>query len=124
MAAVKDKRDPLRAWLIQARQVLDDGAFTVDTPTLERLRQARQAALKRVPAAANHRTYRAQRWLVILFACLILVPIWFLRPATHDVRQNLEDVELLSDEESQEFYENLEFIRWMNQGARSGDKAQ
>lgn len=94
------------------RRVVD-----MDACTRSRLHQARNRALEM-------RAKRAPRWL-IGSACAaagvaaLAFNLWISRPVPDPVPA-VEDIELLTGAEGMEFYDDLEFVQWLEEGGRSG----
>ena len=102
-------------WLAQARTLLDASAESLDAATLSRLNRARQQALAQRRAAP--------RWAFpagMVSACMLLLAlfVWNGRgapgaesPLAHNAGAG--DLELVSSEDSLEFYQDLEFYAWL-----------
>lgn len=105
------------------RQELDRSCAALDGPTLSRLNSIRHGVLERQQP-------RQTRALLLPFgglvtACLLVVSVILLQPATlptQDVRGSeppLEDIELLTDTEELDFYEDYEFYQWLAESGSS-----
>jgi len=105
-----------------ARRELDQSCAALDGATLSRLNSIRHAALEQKPV-------RRHRTLLLPFgglvtACLLVVTVTMLNPAATvapDAQANgtpLEDIELLTDAESFELYEDYEFYQWLAESGR------
>jgi hypothetical protein len=109
------------SWLAQAKAMLDQSADGLDAATLSRLNRARQAALaQRAPP---------RRWLlpagmaaasVLVLAALIgrgylpsVVPGAQEFPLTAKTAAS-SDIDLVSSDDSLEFYQDLEFYAWLD----------
>lgn len=105
-----------------ARRELDRSCAALDGSTLSRLNSIRHAALE-------HKLARRHRSLLFPFgglvtACLLVVTVLLLDPGatTTPQRQDsppLEDIELLTDAEGLDFYEDYEFYQWLAESGRS-----
>ena len=105
------------AWVGQAKAVLDQSAEALDAATVSRLNQARHAALARRPAR--------QHWFLpagLASACVLLLAVltWHTyRPGASDdavfpKAATSGDIELVSSDDSLEFYQDLEFYAWLD----------
>lgn len=112
----------LPPWLDQAKNILDDSARDLDGATLSRLNRARQASLQQ-------RAPRARRsWLMpasVASACVLLLAmaIWerpFLSSQSgggamkNPVGLSGSDADIVSGEDTLEFYQDLEFYAWLD----------
>ncbi|MFQ5780917.1 MAG: hypothetical protein ACE5J1_07145 [Nitrospiria bacterium] len=100
-----------------AKQLLDDLSENLDRDTLSRLRRVRHRALK-TPR-------KTVPWLVpvtgfAVAVALIAVFIWQRNPMEGAILSGVEDIELLATAETLDFYEDLEFYRWLEEGAGAG----
>jgi hypothetical protein len=114
---------PLPLWLEQAKSLLDESARDLDAATLSRLNRARQASLQL-------RTPRVRRsWLMpasVASACVLLMAlaVWqrpFLssQPGGVTTMKNPVglsdgDADIVSSEDTLEFYQDLEFYAWLD----------
>ena len=104
-------------WVTQAKAVLDQSAEGMDAATLSRLNRARQAAL--APRAKPLRWYLPAGMVsasVLLLAVLtwhgrVLEPAEFPLTAKNAVSS---DIDLVSSDDSLEFYQDLEFYAWLD----------
>ena len=117
MSAHDPQRELDAAWVGQAKAVLDESAEGLDAATLSRLNQARHAALSGRPAR--------QHWFVpagLASACVLLLAVltWHAyRPMSSDdavfpKAATSGDIELVSSDDSLEFYQDLEFYAWLD----------
>ena len=99
-------------FLNSIRKELDDSCDQVDGATLSKLNQARQAAIEA----------KAKRpgWLIPVsgFAAtasvaVLSINLWTTEVANTPQIDFVEDVELLSNSEDLEFYQNLDFYQWL-----------
>lgn len=115
-----DKQDDLKSWLLQVQKLLHDGAQSLDAETVARLREARERALGPATPKSTRARGAPLGWAVLLAG--VVATVWFGLPQTQrDVTQALEDVVLLSNDEDIEFYQNIEFVRWLAAGAPDGN---
>ncbi|MBS0516853.1 MAG: hypothetical protein JSS16_15450 [Proteobacteria bacterium] len=108
------------AWIDQASQVLDDSIRDLDAATLSRLNRARQAAL------AQRHAHTAPAWLLpagFASACVLLLAVAAWQPHRRGETQQPAPVAAAADtvadegdseENSAEFYQNLEFYAWLD----------
>ena len=112
------ERERLHGWADRARVLLDESADALDAATLSRLNRARQAAL------AQRRP--ARQWALpagLASACVLLLAVltWhsYLPTAGTSLEDPLArtavpgDLDLVSSEDSLEFYQDLEFYAWL-----------
>jgi cytochrome c-type biogenesis protein CcmH/NrfG len=120
-----------RAWLGQAKVLLDQSAQGLDAGTMSRLNRARQAAL------AGSRPRAARRWFLpagLASACVLLLAVaaWhsyappgMLRlpalPLTASGNSNSGDIDLVSGDDSLELYQDLEFYAWLDAQDQGSD---
>ena len=124
-----NNENKLPDWTSQAKQVLDESAQNLDAATLSRLNRARQSALE------SARPRRLRSWFVpagLASACAVLLAVavvWhrpatapqnspdpFLPSATANFSGNAvagNDLDLVSSEDSIEFYQDLDFYAWL-----------
>jgi hypothetical protein len=113
-------------WIAQARKLLDQSAQEFDATAMSRLNRARQAAL------AQRRPRVSRIWFVpagLASACALLlaVALWHPRAPTVEAGYGTlalplaatknatgGDMELVSGDDSLEFYQDLEFYAWLN----------
>lgn len=114
---MSDERTPFED---KTQSVLRDSAEHLDGHTRSRLTQARHAALAEIE---RHRSQRV-RWLLPAGAAAAAVLAVFLlqgriavAPVTTEPVAAVEDIELMTAEDSLEMYENLEFYAWLDQAA-------
>jgi hypothetical protein len=96
---------------------LNRSVADMDACTRSRLHRARNRALE-APAS------RAPRWLIgSAFATASIAALafnlWISQPVS-DTVPAAEDIELLTDAEGVEFYEQLEFVQWLEESGQSG----
>ena len=125
------------AWVAQATALLDESAQQLDAATLSRLNRARQAALAcRRPRAA--RAWFLPAGLASACALLLAVAVWhapapvagsapLVTPAAAKASAtasasatangngfNANDLDMVSGDDSLEFYQDLEFYAWLD----------
>jgi len=106
-------------WIEQSKQLLDESAANLDAATVSRLNRARQAAL-------GQRRRRVREWLPVgaVAACTMLVALVLAQNHRHTHSgapelplaahaETAGDVDLVSSEDSLEFYQDLEFYAWL-----------
>jgi len=109
------------AWVAQARTLLEHSAQGLDAAALSRLNRARQAAL-----AQRRRRMPHPWWLSAgaASACALMVAVfaWHAHVATVNSQEfplatknvAASDMELVSGDDSLEFYQDLEFYAWLD----------
>jgi hypothetical protein len=117
------------AWIAQAKQLLDDSARDLDGASVSRLNRARQAALQRVVRRAP-RPWLLPTGLASACALLLAVAVW---QPHHGSASNTANgvagdtitadtnVDGTTDEDSPEFYQDLEFYAWLDAQGKDGD---
>jgi len=115
-----DKQDVLTD---KIRDHLDDTVAGMDGHTLSRLRQARAHAIDK--ELSNKTSFPARQWLSagLVMASLVMLAVLLipLQPGTTQNTQGTlpaslaaEDLDILTQPEDLELYEDLEFYRWMS----------
>lgn len=102
-----------------ARRELDRSCAALDGHTLSRLNGIRHLALDRFGqrSARRHRTFLLP-FGGLVTACMLVVTVLLLNPQPGAVSESQgvvppEDIDLLTDAESLEFYEDYEFYQWL-----------
>lgn len=108
-----------RAFLDKTRSVLDQGAQDLDTGTLVRLREMRERALEGPSSRANW-LIPAGGLAVAASVAILTVAVWTAGPGESGLMPSLDDMELLSDSGSLDFFEELEFYAWLEKEEGSG----
>jgi len=111
--------------LQEARELLNAGVENLDPPTERRLREIRIRALQ---AAQEQRPgfLSPRRWVMAgSFAAAALAAVFFLwtspSPDPLPKTGQVEDLEILTSQERIDFYQNLDFYRWLEKkGAGPG----
>jgi hypothetical protein len=109
------------SWLAQAKAVLDQSADGLDAATLSRLNRARQAALvQRAPP----RRWRLPAGLATASVLVLAALIWqgylpSVAPGAQEFPLTAKtaassDIDLVSSDDSLEFYQDLEFYAWLD----------
>ena len=108
-------------WIARATALLDRSAEDLDAATLSRLNRARQAAL-----AERHRVPRRWMWSAAFAgaaAAVFAVAIGLHRrvdaPAPGAAALQADDIDVLTNDEDVDLYENLDFYAWL--GAQHKD---
>jgi len=131
--AINNNDDP---FLNYSRQLLDDSLDELDDSVLSRLQQSRQQAVKaatQLPkqshAIANVNPFAFPRWLTLVstgatFATIALIVTLLWTPPQPFPQQMqthsfIEDINLLSQSEELELYQNLEFYLWLEDETNS-----
>jgi len=106
------------------RRQLDDAVVGMDGATQSKLRQARAQAMEKALASSRpfYRSIYRRQWLPagvaltsVLALVVLLVPLQPERPDSGQAELLVaEDLEILSQPEELELYEDLEFYRWMS----------
>jgi len=112
---VSDERTPFED---RTQRALRDSAEHLDGRTRSRLTQARHAAVAEIERRGSQR----MRWLLpagAAAAAVLAVVLLQGRIATPtpETVATVEDIELITAEDSLEMYENLEFYAWLDQAA-------
>lgn len=118
---------PESGWLEQSKRLLDESAANLDAAALSRLNRARQAAL-------GQRRRRVREWLPVgaVAACTMLVALVVANDHRHAHRgapelplvaqtESAGDVDLVSSDDSLEFYQDLEFYAWLEAQQQDAD---
>jgi len=107
-----------------SRQLLDSSLEELDDSILSRLRQSRQLAINAALQASTSNkgnTFEFPSWLApastgAAFATIILsITLFWTQPLSQKIHSNdfMEDINLLSQSEELELYQNLEFYLWL-----------
>jgi hypothetical protein len=115
------------AWIAQAKQLLDDSARDLDGASVSRLNRARQVALQQAARRAP------RQWLLptgLASACALLLAVAIWQPHHGNVSSAAKstasetiatDTDITADEDSPEFYQDLEFYAWLDAQGKDGD---
>ncbi|NOY62300.1 MAG: DUF3619 family protein [Gammaproteobacteria bacterium] len=99
--------------LKKVRSVLDERAEQLDDTTCNRLRMARQQALKQQSQRAIGWQFPAASFATAAVVVLAL-GLWMNQPEQSVFTPTvMDDMELLSATDELEFYEELEFYQWL-----------
>lgn len=121
----KDKRPMIdeQLFLSAAKSTLDDSVDKLDVQVQARLAQIRRQALENVasrPSLAkkfSHWLLPATGLVTAAAALLLVVTLWTGQPLPESQQSApmavLEDINILTDSEEIEFYQNLEFYEWL-----------
>lgn len=120
-------QDSDKQMIDQVKRSLDQQADELDAATLSKLRQARARAVDEM----EHKTSRLKPralWtggLATAGACAVaLMLVWPEDPEiTTELGPAIADAEMLSDENSIEFYQELDFYIWLDQQELNGSEA-
>jgi len=109
--------DKEKRFLENARQVLDDSIHDLDSGTRSRLTQARNAALDaRLQKQRKRRRLLAWGTPAVGLAAAVLVGVMVFRGPQPSAEAYVADFDILSSEESLDFYEDIEFYEWLAEG--------
>lgn len=112
----QEQHDPMNE---HYRSALDRQVEELDGETLSGLRQARTLALQAMPQKSGSFGVNVGWAAGIATAAAMSVTLMLLWPGENDYSQDfvagLADAELLADEESIDFYEELDFYIWLEQ---------
>jgi len=111
-------------FLIVSRRLLDDSLEGLDNSVLSRLQKSRKLALNAVvqtSAPSTKNTFIIPSWLAPVstgaaFATITLsVTLFWTQPLPQKVHNDnfMEDINLLSQSEELDLYQNLEFYLWL-----------
>jgi hypothetical protein len=109
-------KDPEKSMLEKVSGLLNEGVENLDSRTGRRLEHIRSEALR--AAEKPSRFFIPERWIVVggLATALMAAGALFFwlptSPGDFPVR-NIEDLEIITSQERIDFYENLEFYRWL-----------
>lgn len=95
-----------------ARTALDRSTEALSPEIVARLRQARLQALEARPRRSSRLVW-AGGLATAAVAILVMVLWWPSAPGPKHHEPSMEDLELLTAPESLDFYEDLEFYRWL-----------
>jgi hypothetical protein len=101
-------------FIAAAKAALDQSVQQLDEPTIARLRAARLRALEPRP---RRLAWLAAGGLATAALSAALVAVLLFAPATAPPATGLEQLELLSENDSLELYRDLEFYRWLAEHA-------
>ena len=101
-------------WQKKIQQHLDDDLEQLDQATLQRLQQARYQALD----AAKQSAGRTDWSVGVVFAsfAVVAVAVWLAVPDPQLSAPGFDDVALMVDGQTLEFYEEVEFYYWLAMG--------
>ncbi|GMQ97366.1 MAG: hypothetical protein BMS9Abin15_1081 [Gammaproteobacteria bacterium] len=99
------------------RTSLDDSVHALDGQTQSRLRQARQRALDRLDTGHRWRTIHTNRFIqtslaLVSVAAIAVMLVWS-TPQPSPILIHADDLEMMTDIDGLELYENLEFYEWL-----------
>ena len=112
--------------LKMSKATLDKAVDGLDDATLQDLRRVRrEALLVGKPVGSDKRSgwlLPASGLAVAATVSVLTVSLWLMSPENDPVSQlpALEDMALLGDAESLEFYENLDFYLWLDDEKEAG----
>lgn len=119
---VKDTDDPL---LERIKESLDQQTDELDAATLSRLRQARARAVEEMDRK-QQRFKPGAIWAGGFATAALAVTLVLVWPGNNtlppEFAQEVADIELLSDDHSIEFYEELDFYLWLEQQEQETDE--
>jgi hypothetical protein len=103
--------------LEKAKDLLNEGAEKLDSQTTRRLEHIRLAALS--ATEKRHAGFLPpSRWVTVgafaTAAMAVVAVVFWLRTSPGDFPdKDIEDLEIIASKEQVDFYENLEFYRWL-----------
>ncbi len=110
-------KDPEKLFLEKVKDILDRGAENLGSKTGRRLEEIRGQALM---AAGKKRSgfLLSRRWVLAgSFATVALAAVGlflWLSPSTETLPEGeIEDLEIITSQERIDFYQNLDFYRWL-----------
>jgi len=112
-------RDREERFVTAAKAVLDGSVRDLDPATVGRLRAARRSALEPVPVRvprfgwAHHRRFVWAGGLATVAATVLAAFLYLYQPVSQGPAPALEDLELITSSEGLEFYDDLDFYRWL-----------
>ncbi len=95
------------------RTSLNDSVRALDGHTQSRLRQARQRALDRLDTGHRRWTRIVQTSLALASVAAITVMLIWSTPQPSPALLHENDLEMMTDIDGLELYENLEFYEWL-----------
>lgn len=110
-------------FLQRLTSTLDQTEHTLDDATLRQLRLARHKAVEASEKKAHSRWLLPVSGLATAATVAVLtISLWLVPPENKpgDALPALEDIALLGDAESLEFYEDLDFYLWLDDEQKSG----
>lgn len=110
-----DERE--RKFIANAKSVLDKSVQDLDAQVRNRLRHARHRALEARP---SHTTWVLAGGLAAASVAALAVTLWLVEPGVVEPIPDVQDLELLTAADNLEFYEDLEFYRWLADQDRAG----
>ncbi len=117
-----DERE--QAFLDDARSLLQDSAGRLDESTLADLSAARARAVTRGTSPLRRGWVWAGAAVAVAAAVVMTFSLWLPGGTRGDVPlsglENMEDVDLLSGAEEIQFYQDLEFYRWLDNEKDAG----
>jgi hypothetical protein len=110
-------KDPEKLFLEKVQDLLNQGTENLGSHTERRLEELRGGAL----AAAEEKRSRffpPRRWVLVgSFAMATLAAVgvffWLSPSATPPPTGEIEDLEIITSQERIDFYQNLDFYRWL-----------
>ena len=108
-----EKRDERLVEMVRGH--LDAGLDTLDDRTAARLRAVR---LRAVESAEGRRGFRFPRWatvggLATAAAAVLAVSLWVSERPRESSVATADDIEIVAAQEQMQFYEDIEFYRWL-----------
>jgi hypothetical protein len=111
-------------FLVDARTALQESARRLDDGTLTQLRSARERAVVESSRPAGRRWVWMGVTAVVAGGAVLTVSLWVNGTPEHPMGvpgvENIDDVDLLSGSEGVQFYQDLEFYRWLDNDQGAG----
>jgi hypothetical protein len=110
-------KDPEKVFLEKVQDLLNHGTENLGSQTERRLQDIRGEALT-AAGEKRSRFFPPRRWVLVgSFAMATLAAValffWLSPSATPPPTGQLEDLEIITSQERIDFYQNLDFYRWV-----------
>jgi hypothetical protein len=110
-------KDPEKLFLEKVQDLLNQGTENLGSHTERRLEELRGSALTAAEEKRS-RFFPPRRWVLVgSFAMATLAAVgvffWLSPSATPPPTGEIEDLEIITSQERIDFYQNLDFYRWL-----------